>query len=556
MAASTAAAALLLLLLLLAPQQCAAYYQHPLLHSPALPPLPPLAPHGPVSLYSASDPNPPRPLTAQVLAATAPPPLSTLHHFLRCLPRPHAGPAVAVFGSPEYELRRQRSYQSNRSAPMAFVEARKEGDVQLAVFCAQALRIPVCARSGGHSLVGKSLCQGIVLDVGALDHVRHAGAHHFDVGPGATMGDVLWGVHRFGRWFAAGVCPAVGMGGYTLGGGHGPYEGRLGLAADAVTELRMVDRFGRLIVASETQNAELFWGALGAGGSQFGVVTNFRIRTASSAPFDRAVVFRFKWPIAAAGRVLHGWQTYDEAGGDVWFRVEMYLERLGDGGLHGFGACYNVSGGTDECWARLAKNGFFHVPGRRLLTMEPVINALDVQAFFGPDGRWGRQRAVDISKALRVQKYRGANAGNDRLYQSTFLRWGRGHAPPARFWQQWARFCSKPTGGDGVQFVVCEMNLFNNAIDKARNNSFAHRDAQLITHYIIGGGAVAERIALYEWMRRHLTPYTSGVYVNYPELRLREYARAYWGASLLRLQRLKRRYDPYLFFLNAQPIPV
>lgn len=555
MGASLTATMVLLLLSLVVPT-CVAYYNHPLLQSHPVPPLPPLAPHGPVSLYSASDPNPPRPLTAQILAATAPPPLSTLHHFLRCLPRPLSGPAVTIFGSPEYEMRRQRSYQSNRSAPMAFVEARKEGDVQLVLFCAQALRIPVCARAGGHSLVGKSLCQGIVVDVGSIEHVTHVGGDVFDIGPGATMGDVLWGVHKFGRWYAAGVCPAVGMGGYTLGGGHGPYEGRLGLGCDSVEQVRMIDRFGRVIVASETQNEELYWGVLGAGGSQFGIVTNFRVRTASSAPFDKAVVFRFKWPTAVAGQVLHGWQQYDEAGGDVWFRVEMYLDRLGDGGLHGFGACYNVTGGKDECWTRLARNAFFHVKGRRTILLGESINALDVHAFFGPEGRWGRERAVDISKALRVQKYRGANAGNDRLYQSTFLKWGPGHAPPVWFWQRYAEFCGRPVGGRGVEFVVCEMNLFNNAIDRRRNNSFAHREARLITHYIIGGGSVEEQVRLYEWMRRHLAAYTSGVYVNYPELRLRRYASAYWGSSLQRLQRLKRRYDPYLFFLNAQPIPV
>ncbi|KAI0559392.1 twin-arginine translocation pathway signal protein [Gracilaria domingensis] len=451
---------------------------------------------------------------------------------------------------------RQRSYQSNRSAPMAFAEARTEGDVQLLLFCANALRLPVCARAGGHSLVGKSMCQGIVIDVGFIDHVTpvgNAGDGLFDIGPGVTMGGVLWNLHSYGRWFASGVCPAVGMGGYTLGGGHGPYEGRLGLAIDQVVGVRMIDRFGRVVTANADTNPELFWGVRGAGGSQFGIVTSFRIKTESSAPFDKAVVFRFKWPRSVAGQFLHQWQQYDEDGGDVWFRVEMYLEKGGDGGVHGFGACYNVTAGLDECWARLSRTKFFNLPGRRTIFWSETTNALDVHAFFGPEGRWGRQRAVDVRKALQVPRYQGANAGNDRLYQSTFLKWTQ--PPPPAFWQTYADFCANPAGRDSVDFVVCEMNLFNNAIDKAQNNAFAHRDAEVITHYIIGGGNLDDQIFMYEWMRRHFSPYAKGVYVNYPELRLDNYARSYWGSSLPRLQQLKSEYDPFLFFLNAQPIP-
>ncbi|CDF38968.1 unnamed protein product [Chondrus crispus] len=60
----------------------------------------------------------------------------------------------------------------------------------------------------------------------------------------------------------------------------------------------------------------------------------------------------------------------------------------------------------------------------------------------------------------------------------------------------------------------------------------------------------------YGWMRRHLAPFTSGVYVNYSERELGgSYAKMYWGKSLQRLKKIKRTYDPEGFFANPQPIP-
>jgi len=53
-----------------------------------------------------------------------------------------------------------------------------------------------------------------------------------------------------------------------------------------------------------------------------------------------------------------------------------------------------------------------------------------------------------------------------------------------------------------------------------------------------------------------MLPYTSGAYVNYTDASIEDWPRAYYGANLERLVRVKRNYDPENVFNFAQSIPL
>jgi len=69
--------------------------------------------------------------------------------------------------------------------------------------------------------------------------------------------------------------PSVGYtGGYIQGGGHSALSSKYGLAVDQVLEWEVVDGRGRLLRASPTQNADLYWALAGGGGGTYGVVVS------------------------------------------------------------------------------------------------------------------------------------------------------------------------------------------------------------------------------------------------------------------------------------------
>jgi FAD/FMN-containing dehydrogenase len=98
------------------------------------------------------------------------------------------------------------------------------------------------------------------------------------VGAGCTIGDVDHATHAFGQAVPFGIISTTGVAGLTLSGGHGYLSRQYGLAVDNLMEADVVLADGSFVVASATENLDLFW-ALRGGGGNFGVVTSFQFRT-------------------------------------------------------------------------------------------------------------------------------------------------------------------------------------------------------------------------------------------------------------------------------------
>lgn len=162
--------------------------------------------------------------------------------------------------------------------PRAVDHCRTTEDVQLVIRTARDCGVPLSVRGGGHHWAGLALCAGIVIDLSGMNGVSVDADHRSAVIlGGACAADVTAVTDPLHVAAVTGTCSAVGMAGFTLGGGYGPLIGRFGLALDNLLAAQIVLADGRTVVASRDNEEELFW-ALRGGGGNFGVVTALRHR--------------------------------------------------------------------------------------------------------------------------------------------------------------------------------------------------------------------------------------------------------------------------------------
>ena len=149
-------------------------------------------------------------------------------------------------------------------------------DVITAVNFGRQQDLKVSIRGGGHNAGGLGICDdGLVIDLSRIKyaHVDPA-AQIVRVGGGCTWADVDHATHAFGLAVPSGIISTTGVGGLTLGGGLGHLTRKCGLTIDNLLAADLILADGRFVVASATENSDLFW-AIRGGGGNFGVVTSF-----------------------------------------------------------------------------------------------------------------------------------------------------------------------------------------------------------------------------------------------------------------------------------------
>jgi FAD/FMN-containing dehydrogenase len=179
--------------------------------------------------------------------------------------------------------------------PGLIVKCKNTDDVIAAVQFAQNEGIEVSIRSGGHSGPGLALVDdGMVIDLSPMKGIKVDPKNKTaKVEPGCTWGEVDAATHEYGLATVSGVISTTGVGGLTLGGGHGYLTRKYGLTIDNLISADVVLADGSLIHASEKENTDLFW-ALRGGGGNFGVVTSFEYRL---HPVKNVIAGPMFWPI-------------------------------------------------------------------------------------------------------------------------------------------------------------------------------------------------------------------------------------------------------------------
>jgi hypothetical protein len=128
-------------------------------------------------------------------------------------------------------------------------------------------------------VAGRAVANGaVLLDLSRMREVTvNDRAKVAVVQGGALWHDVDVATARAGLATTGGMVSSTGVGGLTLGGGTGWLMRRHGLAIDNLVAAGVVLADGRVVRASATENAELFYGLRGGAGG-LGVVTSFEFR--------------------------------------------------------------------------------------------------------------------------------------------------------------------------------------------------------------------------------------------------------------------------------------
>ncbi|MGQ0430300.1 MAG: FAD-binding oxidoreductase [Gammaproteobacteria bacterium] len=398
-------------------------------------------------------------------------------------------------------------------------------DVVRSVQFARAHELLVAVRGGGHSLSGQSVCDGgLMIDLATMRNVRVDPVRRLArASGGALLGDLDRETLAFGLVTTTGTVSHTGAGGLTLGGGFGRLARRYGLTCDQLTSVDIVTADGRLLEASATQDADLFWGVRGGGGN-FGVVTSFEYRL---HPFDGWVTGgHLVFPFDQARQALRGFaELYSRAPEGLW--IEPILTTMpGDGRAMILDVCCSDPPAAAE--AAL-------VPYRKL--------GKAIQDDVKPV-RYTQLQTQDDERARIGGRYYTRSGFVHTLEDGlidVMLETIAGAAVPR------ARIAMPPKGG-AIERVAPDAT------------AFWHRTALYSVLLQTSGDHPAEDAANVGWAKARwpaLEAYTKGFYANtnLSEMAADRVGEAY-GGNHKRLVALKTRYDPTnLFRLNANVHP-
>jgi len=413
--------------------------------------------------------------------------------------------------------------------PAAIVQCADSSDVQRAISFAGENRLELTIRGAGHNIAGNAICEnGMMIDLSTLRKVSvDANKRRALVDPGATLGDFDAAAQAHGLATPVGINSTTGIAGLTLGGGFGWLTRQHGLTIDHLLSAEVVTADGQKRVASEKENADLFW-ALRGGGGNFGVVTKFEFGLHPVGPEVLAGLLVF--PLQEGKQVLSRYREFMKSAPEelnVWIvmRKAPPLPFLPEA-VHGkevvvFAVFYAGD---------LSK-------GQKLVDQLRGFGSLQGE-HVGPAPYANWQQAFDpllTAGARNYWKSHNFTELSDGIFNTMIEYAGKLPSPHCEV------------------ILACISGAANRVAPDA--TAYRHRDAKFIMNVHGRWESPADDQKCIAWSRelfKAASPFASaGAYVNFMTEEEGDRVAAVYGANYQRLSEIKRKYDPNnLFHFN------
>ncbi len=383
-------------------------------------------------------------------------------------------------------------------------------------------------RCGGHSYEGFSQSTDVVIDLRGMAGISvDTNANIVTAGSGASLYQIYQSVAAHGLALQAGSCPTVGISGHILGGGHGLLARSHGLTCDSLDQITIVDSQSQIRVANATSEPDLYWASKGGGGGSFGIATEFKLHV---FPLKSALVFGVDWILsqAAAVKLFAAWQAWaPNAPSNITSIMKVQAVSGGKIKLR----CIGQSVGSEsELRSQLGPMIKMDKPNTSL-SIHSLSFIKAVQHFAGPLDYESVYMKAKSDYVLTPLSTDGITAMMAAAAQASSV----------------ALLC------DGYGGKIADVAASDTAFPRRAGTQFC---IQYYTSWMKASDT-ASHIAAVAKVYAAMRPFMPGAsYVNYCDLDLPDYPKAYWGDNLPRLMSVKAEYDPQNLFRHAQSVPL
>ena len=452
------------------------------------------------------------------------------------------------------------------SRPDCVVKPQNISQVQTIVREARANSAKLTIKCNGHSYAGHSTAfSGISLDLRSMKKVElDMESKIVTMDAGCQWGDV-YETLIIGRYdgyiINGGRCPTVGVSGFILGGGLGPFTRSFGMGADTLAEATLVTADGSLVTVKESDpptsdKGRLFWALCGAGGGNFGVVVQMKLRVQKLGNFNGTVVAgRYQW-FPESGFSDEVMATMNAFYATPWpDRLTIDTTWICDVGQNSHGIRFNVSfdGGKAE-YSRLINKHIAH-----------------------PELQTQLKRRVLPEKSTRF------------LYETLVAQWleeAERAYPSNKTYELYSSFVFTNTSPSALADIT---GIIRELMDTFRKD-FRGEKVNFLVTWIHSGGKASERRptdtaffwreAVYhayvtvewvdKWMEMDMRRFLASVkkklrplsldgvaaFINFPDrdFPTKSHERAYFGDNKEELRRVKKIWDPDAFFSWIQAV--